>query len=59
MVDIARGGRTREHDLLCDTIQLEVVRDGKTVNVPVTLEAMGAPPAEPRPTVNMEKAAGD
>jgi len=25
-----------------DTIQLEVIRDGKTVNVPVTLEAMGA-----------------
>jgi serine protease Do len=25
-----------------DTIQLEVVRDGKTVRVPVTLEAMGA-----------------
>jgi serine protease Do len=25
-----------------DTIQLEVVRDGKTVSVPVTLEAMGA-----------------
>jgi serine protease Do len=29
-----------------DTIHLEVLRDGKTTNIPVTLEAMGATPGE-------------